>query len=150
MRKIVFSLVGAVAVLALTASLAVGASKGDPRAHASAPLCGTLYTPPCTAPTVVVKSIVACKNTGTELHFPITVSGNAGLKSVTVKLGNKTIKTVKYTSRPKHKSLTVSVNTHGFKPGVYTLTVKVTDVRGKTHTRVVHFTICTPKPVFTG
>jgi hypothetical protein len=67
-----------------------------------------------------------------------------------VRMGKTTVKNFTFKGRPTHKSVAVSINTHGFKPGLYTLTVKVTDVRGKNAIRLAHFTICKPKPVFTG
>jgi len=148
MRKFILALAGAVALVALTANLAVGASR---RAKDPAPTrCGTLYTPPCKGPAAVVRSKIACQNSGTVLRFPVSASGSAGLREVTVHFGGKTIKVVHYTGAPLKKTLTVVINSKGFKPGLYSLTVKVTDVLGKTVTKVAHFTICTPKPVFTG
>jgi hypothetical protein len=139
---------GLVAVLAVTTSLASGAAK--PRAHAAAALCGTTYTPACTAPQATVASKAACRNTGAILTFPVTASANAGLRKVTVTFRGKVIKTVRFTNQATRKTFTVVINTHGFKPGLFTLTVKATDVRGVTVTRKAHFSICHPKPVFTG
>jgi hypothetical protein len=146
MRKVLFTLVGAVAVVAMTASLASGAAK--PVAHAAQ--CGGLYQPPCVAPVVVVRSAVACQQTGTTIKFPIKLHSNAGLSGVTVKVGKKTIKKVKYPKHPENATLNVKVNTRGYKPGLFTITVKATDTRGKSTTRRAHFTICKPAPVFTG
>jgi hypothetical protein len=149
MRRFV-SLAGAIAVIAASAGLATTTSVARVHGHAAAALCGTLYTPPCRPPSGTVISIPSCRNTGAILNFPITASANAGLRSVMVRMGSTTVKNFTFTGRPTHKSVAVSVNTHGFKPGLYTLTVKVTDVRGKNTTRLAHFTICKPKPVFTG
>ena len=149
MRKFVLALMGAIALIALTANLASGA-KGGARAHSSAALCNTLYTPPCTPPKATVASKVACSNTGTILTFPVTASANAGLKKVTVTFRGKVIKTVKFAHQTTKKRFTAVISTRGFKPGLYTLTVKATDARGKTVTKTAHFTICHPKPVFTG
>jgi hypothetical protein len=148
MRKFILSLMAASAVIALTASLASGAKRSH--AHSSAALCNTLYTPPCTAPKAAVASIVACRNTGAILTFPVTASANAGLRRVTVSFLGRTIKTVTFKRQTTHKAFTVVISTRGFKPGLYTLTVNATDARGKTVTKRAHFTICTPKPVFTG
>jgi hypothetical protein len=148
MRKFLLSLMAASAIIALTAGLASGAKRSH--AHSSAALCNTLYTPPCTPPKATVTSIVACRNTGTILTFPVTASANAGLRRITVTFQGRTIKTVKVSGATTHKAFTVVISTRGFRPGLYTLTVKATDARGKTVTKRAHFTICTPKPVFTG
>jgi hypothetical protein len=149
MRKLVYSVAGVVAVLALTASLATGAT-AHPVAHSGAVRCGGLYQPPCVAPTVIVHSAVACKATGATLHFPIRLHSIAGLSSATVKLGNRTIKVVKFHGSPTTRTITVSINTRGDKPGLRTITVRVVDTRGKSGTGRAHFTICRPAPVFTG
>lgn len=150
MRKLVFSLVGVVGVLAAAASFAAGAGAKQPAAHTSAVLCAGLYQPPCVAPTVVVRSAVACSQTGRTLRFPIRLHSLAGLRSATVQVGTRTVKTYKFAGGPNDKTITVVVNTHGDKPGLYTITVKATDSRGKTSTARAHFTICKPAPVFTG
>jgi hypothetical protein len=147
MRKVLFSMVGAVAVIAMTASLASGAPKA-PVGHAAQ--CGGLYQPPCVAPTVIVRSAVACQQTGTTIKFPIHLHSNAGLSRATVKVGKKTIKKVTFPKHPDDTTLNVKVNTRGDKPGLYTMTVKATDTRGKSSTGRAHFTICKPAPVFTG
>src|SRR5437588_3293971 len=122
MRKFILALIVAIAAIATTASLASGAK----RAHA-AQLCGTLYTPPCTAPKATIASIVACRNTGKTLAFPVTASANAGLRKVTVSFRGKTIKTVTFAHSTTKKQFAVVINTRGFRPGLYTLTVKATD-----------------------
>ncbi len=149
MRKLVFSLVGVVAVLAMTASLATGATK-RPAAHLGAVKCGGLYQPPCVKPTIIVRSAVACQQTGTVLRFPIRLHSVAGLSRATVKVGGRTVKTVKFTGSPTNRTITVRVSTRGQRPGLFTITVRVTDTRGKTATGRAHYTICRPAPVFTG
>jgi hypothetical protein len=109
-----------------------------------------LYLPPCTPPKATIASIVACQNTGAILSFPVTASANAGLRKITVTFRGKVIKTVTFSGATTKKRVAVVINTRGFKPGLYTLTVKVTDRKGKTVTKTAHFTICHPKPVFTG
>ena len=147
MRKFVV-LSGAVAIVAASISLTAGASVARVRGHAAAPLCGTLYTPPCRPPSGTVVSITSCRNTGAVLHFPITARSNAGLKSVMVR--GVVTKNYVFKGRPTSKTVSVTVNTRGFKPGLYSLTVKITDTKNKNAIRVAHFSICKPKPVFTG
>jgi hypothetical protein len=146
MRKLIISLLCVAAVVALATSVAAGHTKG----HAAAPLCGTLYTPPCAPPSGTIVSIASCKNTGTMITMPASVHAIAGLKTATVTLNGKTIKVVKFSGRPKNGSFHVTISTRGFKPGVYSVKVTVTDVRGTNTVRIAHFSICTPKPVFTG
>lgn len=152
MRKVVFSVVGVFAVVATTASLVTvaGAAAKPPLARVSVSKCGGLYQPPCVKPTVIVRSAVACRKTGKILRFPVRLHSLAGLSRATVKVGSRTIKTFRFKGGPNDKTVTVVVNTHGDKPGLYTITVKATDTRGKSSTARAHFTICRPAPVFTG
>ena len=149
MRKVIFALMGAVVVIGAMASLASGASR-PPHGHAALVKCGTLYTPTCKAPSAVVASIAACKAAGATVNFPIALSANAGIRNVAVKFRGKTIKSVSYSGQPTKKHLTAGVHTAGLKPGIYSVSVKITDVRGKSKTSLAHFSVCEPKPVFTG
>jgi hypothetical protein len=150
MRKLFISLVTASAVFAMTASLASSAVKVRHAAHASAVRCGGLYQPPCKKPVVISRSIVACQQTGTTLTFPVTVRANAGLRSATVRFHGKKIASKKFPGNPTKSSFNVRLSTKGFKAQLFTLTAKVIDARGKSASKSVHFTICKPKPVFTG
>jgi hypothetical protein len=141
MRRIIIAVMGTVAVIGATASLAAGASP---------PLCGTLYTPTCRAPQAVVASIAACKAAGATVNFPISLSANAGIKKVTVTFRGKTIKSVSFSGKPTKKKLTAGIHTAGLSPGIYSVSVKITDARGKSKTSVAHFSICHPAPIFTG
>jgi hypothetical protein len=147
MRRVLVTLLAAFAVLALTANLAAGANK--PAAHPAAK-CGGLYQPPCIGPTVIARSAVACRNTGAVLRFPVSVHAIAGLAKATAKYKGKVIKSITFHGNPQSGHFTVVISTRGNKPGLFTLTLHVTDVRGKSASRTVHFTICRPKPVFTG
>lgn len=148
MRKIIIASMGTVAVIGATASLASGASR--PQGHAAAAKCGTLYTPPCTPPSAIVASIAACKAAGATVNFPIALSANAGIRKVAVTFRGKTVKSVSYSGQPTKKHLTVGVHTAGLSPGIYSVNVKITDVRGKSKTSKAHFSICHPAPIFTG
>ena len=150
MRRLLISLVGVFAVFAMTASLASSASRPQNAAHASAIHCGGLYQPPCTAPVVISRSVVACQQTGTTLTFPVTLRANAGLRGATVRFRGKKVKSKKFPGNPTSAKFKVTVHTKGLKAGLFTLSTKVTDTRGKSATKSVHFTICKPKPVFTG
>ena len=108
MRKFIISLLGVVAVVGITASIAT-ASHGRAHSAASGALCGTLYKPPCAPPGAVFSSLAACT-----------------------------------------AKASVTISTRGLQPGLYKVTVKVTDVRGVTRSHTGHFAICKPKPVVTG
>lgn len=149
MRKVLLMSIATFAVMAVTASLA-SASHGSARAQVSVVRCGALYQPPCIAPTVIARSAVACRNTGTILRFPVSVHAVAGLARASATYKGKAIKKVTFKGSPTNGHFTVVVSTKGNKPGLFTLTVRATDTRGKSASRTVHFTICRPKPVFTG
>ncbi len=57
-------------------------------------------------------------------------------------VGKKRIKTITYKGKPKTKRFTVTVTTRGLKPGIYTLIVKVRNVKGKTTSTRARFRIC--------
>jgi len=149
MRKFIVTLVSVFVVAGLTASIAT-ARHG--KAHSSAPpaLCGTLYKPACAPPGAVFSSIAACRAAGAAVGVPIRLHAIAGLKSATVLLKGHKVKTFNFKGRPQNRSVRVAFSTRGLRPGLYTFTVKVTDVRGVTRKRIGHFSICKPKPKFTG
>jgi hypothetical protein len=148
MRKQIVGLAGAALLLALT----VGVASGSPgvAGHTALPSCGTLYTPPCPPPSLRLRRFsitissptTSCAHAGKLLRFAITVHARAGLRRVTVFLGKKRIKTIKYKGKPKTKHFSVTITTRGLRRGVYTLTVKVRDVRGKTASKRAHFSVC--------
>lgn len=150
MRKLTIMLLGALAVAAFATAAASGAGRSHARAAAPPALCGTLYKPACVAPQSVISSIAACRNTGRTISMPVKLHAIAGLKSAKVLFRGKTIKSLKFKGAPQNKFFRVKINTRGLKAGIYTVTVKVTDVRGVTRSKVAHFSICKPKPVFTG
>jgi hypothetical protein len=156
MRKFLISLIAVSALFAMTAGLASSATNAR-SAAATPPKCSpsstsplAIYLPPCKAPTVGAASLVSCQQTGKTLHFPISAHANAGLRSALVRFRGKTIKKKTFPSHPINAHFTATLSTRGFKPGLFTLTATATDVRGKKASRSVHFTICKPKPVFTG
>ena len=57
---------------------------------------------------------------------------------------NKLVPSISFTLK------NVSVSTRGVKPGLHTVTVTAVDASGRTARRVFRFTICKPKPKFTG
>jgi hypothetical protein len=61
-----------------------------------------------------------------------------------------TILSVNGNGATKKKISGVTISTVGLSVGVHTITIKVVDVRGKSRTTTYHFSICKPKPIFTG
>jgi hypothetical protein len=145
MRKFLFTifLVGAVAVAA--SSFASGATVVR---------CGTKYTKACTKPAVAVKSLaVACHNTGAKFALPnVTFTSLPGIRSVRVQVGSKTVRLATFGGQgpQQYKLKGVSIQTAGLGSGVHTVTITVTDVKGKKVTRTLRFSICRSVPVFTG
>jgi hypothetical protein len=145
MRKLLFTLSLAAAIAVVMAGLASGAATSR---------CGTRYTPRCSGPALsVVPPSLKCKAPGAKVTVaPIKVSSIAGIRRITIKVDGKTVKTYTFHGTgPQHKTISsFSVSTKGLKAGVHTVTVTTTDVKGKSATQTVRFTVCVVKPVFTG
>jgi len=141
MRKLLISLIAVSALCGVAASVASSAPPQGPCA------VNAIYCPP---PALHATSIVACQATGKTLRFPITANSAAGLQSGLVRFRGRIIKKKSFPSHPNTAHFTATLSTRGFKPGLFRLTASITDTLGKTASRSVHFTICKPKPVFTG
>jgi hypothetical protein len=139
---------GVTAILVVTASVASGA-----KPHATIIRCkpNNITGPPCLAPNLRIHINAKCKRAGTRFGLPIHVSGNAGIRRVTVKVGGKTVKVFTFKGKgPLSKNLRVTLATAGLKHGVYVVKVTVVDTRGKKKSTTKRFAICKPAPVFTG
>ena len=144
------------ALVACASAFAVFAPAGQ----AQLPTCppGTTNVQYCAVgpPVLSANALSAvCRASSARVHLPATtITSVAGLKSVTVKLDGRTIKTVKISARVSAaKSFTlknVTIKTAGLKPGLHTVIVTAVDTAGRTARRTFHFTICKPKPKFTG
>jgi hypothetical protein len=150
MRKLIYTLVGAIAAIALTSSLAFGANAN---VH-----CGTRYTPRCQPPAIHGNTIsVKCRAPGSSFKLPnLTFTSVAGLSKITITLTlRSTLRTI-YSAKNlggirKKVVKGVTVNTAGLASGIHTITIKVVDTRGKSATRTMHFPVCPPpKPKTTG
>jgi ribosomal protein L28 len=93
-----------------------------------------------------------CVSTGGSYKLPkVTFTSNTGLRSVKVVAGSRTLKTVAFKSGVTQYTLNgVSVATLGLASGGHDVLLKVTDVKGRTASKTVHFTVCVSTPVFTG
>ncbi len=148
MRRLIYMLLGVTAIFVVTASVASGA-----KPHLVTVRCkpNNITGPPCFTPNVSTNVNAKCKKAGTRFGLPITASGNAGIRSITVKVGGKTVKVFKFKGKgPLNKKVSVRLSTTGLKHGVYIVKVTVVDTRGKKKTVTKRFAICKPAPVFTG
>ena len=94
-----------------------------------------------------------CVSTGGSYQLPkVTFTSNTGLRSVQVIEGARTLKTVAFkgSGTTQYTLNGVSVATLGLASGGHAVSLKVTDVKGRTASKTVHFTVCVSTPVFTG
>jgi hypothetical protein len=148
MRRLIYTFVGAAATLGLTASFALGVSN---QVH-----CGTRYTPRCVNPKVTVQTIsVSCHPANTTFRLPnMTFTSVAGLRQITVTVRStpRTIYNAKNLGGIAKRVIRgLALNTRGLSPGVHTISIVVTDTRGKRTTTTLRFVVCQPPPPkFTG
>jgi hypothetical protein len=153
----------AIATLVVGCAVAAGASgvATAARPHVGGKKCGTKYTPACkkhhevfTKPRIVTPPVSPkCVNTGATYMLPkVTFTANAGIRTIQVREGLRTIKVVRFKGRGKTKySLGgLMVATTGLSAGGHQLSVKVTDTRGRSASATVRFSVCVTTPVFTG
>jgi hypothetical protein len=137
----IVAVVGAIAM----SSLAFGATGAR---------CGTRYTKPCTIPVVNIRTPpVVCHKKSTTFALPAaTLTSLPGIRKIVVTEDGKVIKSVSFKGKgPQQFALrALRISTGGLKPGVHSVTITVTDVRGKKASRTVRFSVCAPVPVFTG
>lgn len=143
-------------LIAMTlASGALTAVALAPAGQAQLPTCppGTTNTQYCQVgpPVISAKALAAaCRSAGLRVHVPATtITSVAGLKTVTVTLDGKRVKRV--TTGSKNFTLMgITIKTRGLKAGLHTVVLTAVDSGGRTSRRVFHFSICKPKPKFTG
>lgn len=143
MRKVLSTLLIAGALVIGLSSLANGAQ---------GPRCGTLYTPTCTRPHITARGPAGCRAPKKTFQLsPIRFSSNAGIRRITVKLGSKILKSKHFSGRgpTQYTVRHLKVHTTGLASGGHTITISVTDVKGKTTRDTIRFTVC-PPPKFTG
>lgn len=149
MRKAISTVVVACAFVAGASGVATAA-----RVHVSTTRCGNKYTPACTKPKIKNKPLSAkCVSAGSRYTLPdITFTSNAGLRRIQVREGSKTLRTISFTGKgPTQFALKgLAVSTVGLNSGGHQLSVKVTDVKGKSASKALRFSVCVSTPVFTG
>lgn len=157
LRKAISTVVLAVAFIAGAAGVAMaagtraGTHSGTRVLHAR---CGTTYTPACTAPRIANKApSPKCVNTGIRYTLPMLhFTSNAGIRMIVVRMGTKIIRRIVFKGRGPTR-WTVSnlrVSTLGLGSGGHALSVRVTDVKGRSASRTLRFSVCVSTPVFTG
>ncbi len=135
LRRVVFSFLTVVMALAL---IAPGASAVRTKR------CGTRYTPPCERAAIHVRPSPSCQLPGSYTLLPIRVHSNAGIRRVKIKLDGRTIKVYRYKGRgPTHKKFRhLTIRSRHLKFGTHTVTVVVTDVRGRKSSRRFSIVTC--------
>jgi hypothetical protein len=123
--------------------------------------CGTKYTPTCpppkqtfAKPTIKTPPVSPkCVAVGTTYKLPsMTFKAPAGIRSIQVREGSKTVKTI---SSHGHNTTTYSlrnlvVHTLGLGAGGHGLSVRITDAKGRSVSKTLRFSVCVSTPVFTG
>lgn len=97
------------------------------------------------APTVVLAPLgAACYRDGSTVAIHVKASAPAGIRTLTIKVGGRTIKTYKFTSSStKHKNVTLHIRASKLMPGhTYTASAKVTDTLGRSASSSRTFTVC--------
>lgn len=155
MRKAITTLVIACAVAAGVAGVATAAGP-----QVSTKKCGTKYTPTCppkqnfAKPTIKTPPVSPkCVSTGSTYKLPsMTFKAPAGLRSVQVREGSKTIKVITFHGRgTTHYTLrNLTVHTVGLGSGGHALSVRITDAKGRSASKTLRFSVCVSTPVFTG
>jgi len=136
----------------ITKAVCAAATKPKPKPkHKTTP---TPTPKPTTKPKLTNTPLTpGCKSAGPAYKLPtFTFVSNAGLRKIKVVFRAKTLKVLTFKGKgPKQFKLNgVRVPTKGLAAGAHSVTVTGTDVKGKSVSRTVRFTICQAKPVFTG
>ena len=138
------------------ASLALAIAIAAPAGQAQLPICqpGTTNTQYCQIGPPVLSAhalSAACRASGARVTVPSTaITSVAGIKTIKVTLDGRKVKSVSLKSVKSFTLKNVVVKTRGLRAGLHTIVVTVTDSGGRTSKRIFHFTICRPKPKFTG
>jgi hypothetical protein len=152
----------AITTVAVGLAVAVGATGVASAAgsHVSTKKCGTKYTPACPPKQSFAKPSIktppvnaACVSTGAIYRLPtMTFKAPAGIRTIQVRDGSRTVKTVSFRG---HKTTTYTlrnlvVQTLGLGAGGHSLSVRVTDAKGRSASKTLRFSVCVATPVFTG
>ena len=157
MRKAITTLVVACAVAAGVSGVATAAGP-----HVSTKKCGTKYTPACRKqaakhfgkPTIKTPPVSPrCVATGTTYKLPsMTFTAPAGIRSIQVREGSKTVKTISFRGHgtTKYSLRNLVLHTLGLGAGGHAISVRITDAKGRSASKTLRFSVCVSTPVFTG
>jgi hypothetical protein len=126
------------------------AAQTHARAHVSTTRCGNKYTPACVKPTIKTNpASTKCVSPGVDYKLPsIKFTSNAGIREIQIREGSKVLKTVKFKgSGPTQYTLKgIEVTTLRLASGGHPLTVKITDIKGRSTTKSLSFAVCATTP----
>ncbi len=137
--------------VAVAASTHTGTHTGR---HVLPARCGTKYTPQCTRPHITNRAPSAkCVNSGTRYTLPLLrFTSNAGIRLIQIRMGRKVLRTIRFKGRGPVRWIVrgFKIPTLALGSGGHALTVRVTDVKGRSVSKTLHFAVCVSTPVFTG
>jgi hypothetical protein len=149
LRKAISTVVVACAFVAGASGVASASQK-----HVATRRCGTKYTATCTVPKITNKPVSAkCISTGAAYTLPsMTFTSNSGIKKIQITEGGRTIKVISFNGqgRTQYTIKSLRLSTAGLNAGGHPITVKVTDIRGRSASKTLRFSVCVATPVFTG
>jgi hypothetical protein len=123
------------------------------QSHVSGASCGNKYTPACTVPKIHHAPLSAkCVPGGGKYTLPkLTFTSNSGIRTIQIKEGPRVLKTIHFKGRGRTQYTLrgFAVSTLSLTAGGHPLTVKVTDIRGRSTTRKLSFSVCEATPRIT-
>jgi hypothetical protein len=117
--------------------------------HVATTRCGNRYTPACRVPTIKTTTSTKCVNPGSNFTLPnVRFTSNAGIRTIQIREGSKVLKTITFKGQgPTQYTLKgLAVSTLRLDAGGHPLTVKITDVRGRSSTKSLSFAVCSTTP----
>lgn len=119
--------------------------------HVGSTKCGSKYAPGCTPPRINNKPLVKCV-TGSSYTLPnLRFTSNAGIRTIQIREGARTLKLIKFKGRGRTRYTLkgLRISTLGLASGGHPLTVRVTDVRGRTTSKRLSLSVCAATPRIT-
>jgi hypothetical protein len=168
MRRVILTVLGVGALVALPVSSATAGGQRDHVAHGAVPGCGPVHirTPhayPCTPPKIKVRVSPSCQKPGNTYTIPlIHIKANGGVRKIIIRVDGKVVKTLTYHRKGQVGSLrgprfvtlrNFKIHSRKFEhAGRFKLTVTVIDWKGhKATAGDPIILICKPPPPpFTG
>jgi ribosomal protein L28 len=117
--------------------------------HVATTRCGNKYTPACLKPSIKTTTSTKCVEPGSNFTLPsVRFTSNAGIRRIQIREGSKVLKTIKFKGRgpTQYRLKGLEVSTLRLDSGGHPLTVKITDVKGRTSTKKLSFSVCSTTP----